>query len=344
MILVMCLLLGSVSILNWLDRLLLPELRNESSGAATAGDGKPSHGGFWAGGGAQMGGMDQSVSKAEEVYVAGVVSDRGGQPLSCVRVEASVASGNRLMELAEILTDHDGRFEVFDAFPLRRLEPGDSGLGETDRRKDGPEQMRKVHREGRLRFSRTGFRPAAIRDVYALPEEERIALKITLQRVEVSEADRARAAAMRGLPPASVARVLDLARDEAFKLHHPYIGTEHLMLGLLRAGESVTAELVSRGLNYADALGIVETSVGRAAAAPEIDKSAYPLTPRVEKILDMAAAQAKEQQGRDAARSTHVLRAIMAEGQGVASALIGSVGMDQEELRRRLLEIDAASR
>ena len=130
-------------------------------------------------------------------------------------------------------------------------------------------------------------------------------------------------------------RVLALAQDEAIRFHHNFIGVEHLVLGLLREGESVAARVLSSlGLTLGKARSAVEFMIGRgedATAPTEIT-----LHPRVKKIVELAVDESKKL-GHSHVGPAHLLLGVVREGEGIASGLIESFGVALEQVRHQVI-------
>src|ERR671932_360286 len=104
-------------------------------------------------------------------------------------------------------------------------------------------------------------------------------------------------------------RVLALAQDEAIRFNHNYIGTEHLLLGLLREGEGVSGRvLASLGLRLSSARTEVERIVGRGETTTPPSEIA--LTPRTKKVIDLAVDEARER-GHHAVGTEHLLLGLV---------------------------------
>ena len=127
-------------------------------------------------------------------------------------------------------------------------------------------------------------------------------------------------------------QVLVCAQEEARKLNHDYIGTEHLLLGLLREGDGVGARvLISQGLELervrADVARIVR--VGEAPPTGQI-----PFTPRATKVLESANRAAAGDVGTE-----HVLLGLIRENGGVAARVLFDFGVDPESIRKEVLRM-----
>ena len=131
-------------------------------------------------------------------------------------------------------------------------------------------------------------------------------------------------------------RVMDLAQDEARRLQHNYIGTEHLLLGLLGEGEGVAAQaLESLGIGLAAARQQVEQIVGRGQqAAPEH----IPFTPRAKKVLGLARREAL-QLGHHYIGTEHILLGLIREGDGVAAQALAALGAELNPVRQQVIRL-----
>jgi hypothetical protein len=118
-------------------------------------------------------------------------------------------------------------------------------------------------------------------------------------------------------------RVLDLAREEALSLNHYYIGTEHLLLGLLSEG-SATAPLIEQGATLARSRAEIISTVGK--REPD-SRAGAPFTPRSQRILETAGRKARKQ-GEEAITPEHILQALLEEKHGIAIDLLRSMGVN----------------
>jgi ATP-dependent Clp protease ATP-binding subunit ClpC len=129
-------------------------------------------------------------------------------------------------------------------------------------------------------------------------------------------------------------KVLFLARDEARRLGHPAVGTEHLLLGLLREGEGIAAKsLQALGVNLEKVRQEVEkiVSPGKPASGEEIG-----LTPRAKKVLELAQEEGRRQ-GVSYVGTEHILLGLIREGEGVAAQALVNQGITLEKVRRQVL-------
>ena len=130
-------------------------------------------------------------------------------------------------------------------------------------------------------------------------------------------------------------RVLALSQEEAIQLRHNYIGTEHLLLGLLRADDSIAAQVLeSLGIGLARARTATEYIIG--IGAEPTAPSDITLSTGTKKVLELAIDEARLLgQGRDAPE--HILLGLVREGQGIASGVIESSGVALQTVRERVL-------
>jgi ATP-dependent Clp protease ATP-binding subunit ClpC len=125
-----------------------------------------------------------------------------------------------------------------------------------------------------------------------------------------------------------------LAEEEARALHHDYLGTEHLLLGLMRAERGLAARLlVAVGADLQGTRDAIERLLGRAESGGS--RSPLPTTPRLKKVVELSRLEAKESRSTHV-RSEHLLLALAREGEGVGARLLAELGVVYEALRRRL--------
>lgn len=134
-------------------------------------------------------------------------------------------------------------------------------------------------------------------------------------------------------------QVLALARKEADRFHHNYVGTEHLLLGLINLGQGVAVNVLQKmGLDLATVRAAVEKQVG---TGPESKPSGnIPYTPRVKKVLALAGKEAKAL-NHSYVGTEHILLGLLREGEGVAARVLKSLDVDIERCRNEILaELD----
>lgn len=131
-------------------------------------------------------------------------------------------------------------------------------------------------------------------------------------------------------------RVLVHAQEEARALGHDYVGTEHLLLGLLREREGLAARALGVLDVSAEAVraGIVET-IGRGACH---EPGSLRMTPRTKKVLELTRREAKRLQ-HNYVGTEHMLLAIVAEGEGVAAQVLSKLGADDERVFAQFAEM-----
>jgi ATP-dependent Clp protease ATP-binding subunit ClpC len=132
-------------------------------------------------------------------------------------------------------------------------------------------------------------------------------------------------------------RVLVLAQEEARLLEHNFIGTEHILLGLVHEGESVAAQaLQALGISLAAVREKVAETIGPATGAPA---AAPPFTPRAKKVLELSLREAL-QLGHNHIGTEHLLLGLVCEGEGVAAQVLielsGSLSQVRDEVMRLL--------
>ncbi len=133
-------------------------------------------------------------------------------------------------------------------------------------------------------------------------------------------------------------RVVVLAQEEARLLNHSYIGTEHILLGLLNEGEGIAARaLESMGINLASVREQVVEIIGQGQQAPT---GHIPFTPRAKKVLELSLREAL-QLGHNYIGTEHILLGLIREGEGVAAQVLQKLGA---ELRRSAIGHPASHR
>ena len=131
--------------------------------------------------------------------------------------------------------------------------------------------------------------------------------------------------------------VLALAQDEAIRHNHNYIGTEHLLAGLLRDGDTVAARaLTSLGIELVKVRTALEFMVGRGDQTTS--PSEITLSPRTKKVIELAIDEARRM-GHGWIGSEHLLIGLIREGEGIASGIIESLGVTLPALHARVLEL-----
>jgi ATP-dependent Clp protease ATP-binding subunit ClpA len=131
-------------------------------------------------------------------------------------------------------------------------------------------------------------------------------------------------------------RVVVLAQEEARMLNHNYIGTEHILLGLIHEGEGVAAKaLESLGISLEAVRQQVEEIIGQGQQAPS---GHIPFTPRAKKVLELSLREAL-QLGHNYIGTEHILLGLIREGEGVAAQVLVGLGADLNRVRQQVLLI-----
>jgi hypothetical protein len=129
-------------------------------------------------------------------------------------------------------------------------------------------------------------------------------------------------------------RIVTLAQEEAKRLDHNYVGTEHILLGLISEGEGVAAKvLASTGISLDAARQQVEEIIGRGQVTPS---GHIPFTPRAKKVLELSLRESM-QLGHNYIGTEHILLGLIREGDGVAAQVLVRLGADQDLLRQRVV-------
>jgi ATP-dependent Clp protease ATP-binding subunit ClpA len=128
--------------------------------------------------------------------------------------------------------------------------------------------------------------------------------------------------------------VFSLAEEEARRFDHDYIGTEHLLLGLIREGEGIAGRvLASLGVSLPQVRSAVASVVGFGTGSA----TALHLTPRAKKVIELALREARHLD-HDYIGTEHLLLGIVREGDGVAARELANLGVSGERVRGRVLE------
>ena len=131
-------------------------------------------------------------------------------------------------------------------------------------------------------------------------------------------------------------RVVVLAQEEARMLNHNYIGTEHILLGLIHEGEGVAAKaLESMGISLEGVRAQVEEIIGQGQQAPS---GHIPFTPRAKKVLELSLREAL-QLGHNYIGTEHILLGLIREGEGVAAQVLVKLGADLNRVRQQVIQL-----
>jgi ATP-dependent Clp protease ATP-binding subunit ClpA len=131
-------------------------------------------------------------------------------------------------------------------------------------------------------------------------------------------------------------RVVVLAQEEARMRNHNYIGTEHILLGLIYEGKGVAAQaLESLGITQQAVRQQVDEIIGRGHQAPS---GHIPFTPRAKKVLKLSLGEAM-QLGHHYIGTEHILLSLIREGEGVAAQVLVGLGADLDRAREQVIEL-----
>ena len=131
-------------------------------------------------------------------------------------------------------------------------------------------------------------------------------------------------------------RVVKLAEEEARMLNHNYIGTEHLLLGLIHEGNGVAAKaLESLGISLQAVRQQVEEIIGRGQQVPS---EGIPFTPRAKKVLELSLRESK-QLGHTYIGTEHILLGLIREGDGVAAQVLVKLGAALNRVRQQVIQL-----
>lgn len=131
-------------------------------------------------------------------------------------------------------------------------------------------------------------------------------------------------------------KVLFLAQEEALRLGHPYVGTEHILLGLIREGQGVAARaLAGMGIEADKVRSAVEQAVGKGQANPGQEIA---ITPRGKRILELSVEEARRM-GHNYVGTEHLLLGLIREGEGLAAQVLKAMGADLDRVRQVVLKM-----
>ena len=134
-----------------------------------------------------------------------------------------------------------------------------------------------------------------------------------------------------------VRKVLFLARDEAGRMQHDYIGTEHLLLGIIREGEGIASRVLQRlGIDSAQIQQSIEEIVSTQSGTITIGE--IPFTPRAKRVLEISIDEARIH-SHNYVGTEHLLLALIKEGEGVAARVLSDLGANHERVRREVLKM-----
>jgi ATP-dependent Clp protease ATP-binding subunit ClpA len=131
-------------------------------------------------------------------------------------------------------------------------------------------------------------------------------------------------------------RSLFLSQEEARRLNHNYVGTEHLLLGLVSEGQGVAAKaLESLGISLEAVRAQVEEIIGQGQTAP---RGHIPFNPRAKKVLELSLREAT-QLGHNYIGTEHLLLGLLREGEGVAAQVLVKLGADLSRVRQQVIQL-----
>ena len=131
-------------------------------------------------------------------------------------------------------------------------------------------------------------------------------------------------------------KVLQLAQEEAQRLHHNYIGTEHLLLGLVREGEGVAGQvLTSLGVDLEKVRKAVEDIIGR---GDRIVLGEIGLTPRAKQVIELAVDEARLL-NHHYIGTEHLLLGLIREGEGIGARVLESFGLSLQKVQARTMHV-----
>ena len=135
-----------------------------------------------------------------------------------------------------------------------------------------------------------------------------------------------------------VRKSLALAREEAARLKHEYIGTEHILLGLMRDDDSVALTVVQNlGVKPDDLMVKIDEIVKRGASGP-VRGPDLPFTSRAKKVLELSMSEARNA-GHDYVGTEHVLLGLVHEGKGIAAQVLVDSGITLDRAREEVIRI-----
>ncbi len=135
-----------------------------------------------------------------------------------------------------------------------------------------------------------------------------------------------------------VRKVLQMAREEAARLHHEYVGTEHILLGLIREGEGVAAAVLTNlNVDLEDIQQKIEETVKK-GKAPAPEGPDLPYTSRAKKVLELAMSEAREL-NHSYVGTEHLLLGLLREEKGIAAQVLSDAGVNLEQARAETLRL-----
>ncbi|MDH3495415.1 MAG: ATP-dependent Clp protease ATP-binding subunit [Gemmatimonadota bacterium] len=136
-----------------------------------------------------------------------------------------------------------------------------------------------------------------------------------------------------------VRKVLQMAREEAARLHHEYVGTEHILLGLIREGEGVAAAVLTNlSVDLEDIQQKIEETVKKGKAPAAAGPPDLPYTSRAKKVLELAMSEAREL-NHSYVGTEHLLLGLLREEKGIAAQVLTDAGVSLEQARAETLRL-----
>ena len=130
-------------------------------------------------------------------------------------------------------------------------------------------------------------------------------------------------------------KVLALSQEEAIRIGHSNIGTEHILLGLVREGEGIAAKaLLALGLSPEKVQQEVETLIGRGQGVAQT----VHYTPRAKKVIELSMDEARKL-GHSYVGTEHILLGLIREGEGVAARVLNNLGVSLNKARQQVLQL-----
>ena len=135
-------------------------------------------------------------------------------------------------------------------------------------------------------------------------------------------------------------KVLSLAQEEAQRFNHNYIGTEHILLGLVREGDGVAAKVLSSlGVELNKVRSSIEFIIGR---GDRVVLGEIGLTPRAKKVMELAVDEARRL-NHHYIGTEHILLGLIREGEGIAAGVLRSLGLTLEQVRTQTIQMLSSS-
>ncbi len=135
-------------------------------------------------------------------------------------------------------------------------------------------------------------------------------------------------------------KVFALAQEEALAMHHDYVSTEHLLLGLLREGDGIAARVLANlGVQLPEVRAAVQSMLG-VGTSPSSGASG--LTPRAKKVIELAMDEARRLNCHYIG-TEHLLLGLVREGEGIAARVLESLGVSHEKVRQQTMQVVASA-